>query len=124
LPADYEINAELRLVITHASGILTDSDVLDYYTRLKNDPRFDPTYNQLCDLRPVTRIATAPETLRELARSRIFAPAARRAFITQAGADFGLARMFQTFCEIEGTSVGVFKDAREAEAWLGGPGAG
>lgn len=119
MPAEYEINAERRLVITHASGILSDFDVLDYYRRLKADPRFDAAFNQLCDLRPVTRIATAPETLRELARNKIFSPTARRAFITQSGADFGLARMFQAFCEIEGTSIGVFKDSREAEAWLG-----
>lgn len=119
MPATYEIDAASCLVRTRAWGELTDADLTDYYRRLRADPDFQPTFNQFCDLRPVSRIAATPETLRDLARTKIFAPSARRAFLTKSDADFGLARLFQTYSELEGSTVGVFKEEAAAVAWLG-----
>jgi len=119
MPAEYDIDPTRGLVRTRAWGELTDGDVLEYYRRLSVEPAFRPTYSQLCDLRAVTRIATTPATLRDLARSKIFAPSSHRAFVTRPEADFGLARMFQAFCEQEGTTIGVFLQLEEAEAWIG-----
>ncbi len=121
MPASYEIDAAHRLVRTRAWGELTDEDLADYYRRLAADPEFQPTFNQFCDLRPVSRIAATPQALRNLARAKVFAPSARRAFLTKNDADFGLARLFQTYSELEGSTIGVFKQEDEAVAWLATP---
>jgi hypothetical protein len=121
MPATYDIDQARGLVQTHAWGELTDNDIVEYYRLLRADPAFLPTFNQLCDLRTVTRIATGPATLRDLARSSIFAPTARRAFVTRPEADYGLARMFQAFCEMEGATIGVFLRLEDAETWIAQP---
>jgi hypothetical protein len=119
MPATYEIDVTRGLVLSRAWGELTDEDVVEYYRRLRTEPAFRSTFNQLCDMRTVTHIATAPATLRELARTKIFAATARRAFVTKADADYGIARMFQAFCELEGTTIGVFQRLEDAQAWVG-----
>jgi hypothetical protein len=121
MPATYEIDTASRLVRTHAWGELTDADLTEYYRRLRADPDFQPTFNQFCDLRTVSRIAATPQGLRTLARTKVFAPSARRAFLTSSEADFGLARMFQTYSELEGSTIGVFKREEDAIAWLATP---
>ena len=119
MPAEYEIVREYRLVRTYESGELTDEDLRGLYDRVRADPAFDPSFRQLCDLRSVTRITASVETLRFLAQSRLFLPAARRAFVVGREVDFGLARLFQAYSEAEGGTVEVFRNMADAEAWLG-----
>jgi hypothetical protein len=118
MPAEYSIHPELRLVRSRAWGYLTDAESRAHYTHIANDPHFLPSFRQLCDLREVVQIQAATGTLRDLALKSIFAPGTRRAFIAPEDEHFGLARMLQTFCELEGTEVGVFRTMEEATTWL------
>jgi hypothetical protein len=124
VPAVHEIDIPRRLVLTIEWGELSDGDLRGLYDRIGEDPAFDPTFRQLCDLRNVTRITTSVETLRYLAQSPIFQPGAKRAFVVGREVDFGLARLFQAYSETEGQTVEVFRDMSEAEAWLGLSGEG
>ena len=119
MPAVHEIDLSHRVVRTFESGELSDEDLRGLYDRIRADPAFDPSFRQLCDLRSVTRITTSIETLRFLAQSRIFLPGAKRAFVVGREVDFGLARLFQAYSEVEGGTVEVFRNMAEAEAWLG-----
>jgi hypothetical protein len=119
MPITYTVDPVLRMVFTRAEGILTETETSDVYRRIKEDPAFDPGFSQLCDLTVAEEIQTSAPYLRELARQSIFAKGARRAFVTSQLFHYGLARMLQSFCEIEGTEIGVFKSKEEAEAWLG-----
>lgn len=119
MPVSYSVNPVLRMVFTRAEGILTEPETTDLYRKIKADPAFDPGFSQLCDLTVVEEIQTSAPFLRELARQSIFAHGARRAFVTSQLFHFGLARMLQSFCELEGTEIGVFKSMAEAEEWLG-----
>jgi hypothetical protein len=119
VPAVHEIDVRCRLVRTHESGELTDEDLRGLYDRIRADPAFDPSFQQLCDLRPVTRITTSVETLRFLAQSRLFLPGVKRAFVVGREVDFGLARLFQAYSEVEGGTVEVFRNMSDAESWLG-----
>ena len=83
------------------------------------DPAFAPSLRQICDLREVAAIEITTDILRELAESSVFLPGTKRAFVAPQDAHFGLARMLQTFCEFEGTIIGVFRSMGEAERWLG-----
>jgi hypothetical protein len=119
LPAEHEIDVARGVVLTKQWGELSDGDLRGLYDRIRSDPAFDPTFRQLCDLRAVTRITTSVETLRALAQTRIFQPGARRAFVVGREVDFGLARLFQAYSEVEGGTVEVFRNMLDAETWLG-----
>ena len=119
MPTSYTVDPVLRMVFTRAEGILTEFETTDLYRRIRQDPDFDPGFSQLCDLTVVEEIQTSAPYLRELARQSIFSSGARRAFVTSQLFHYGLARMLQSFCEIEGTEVAVFKTMAEAEEWLG-----
>ena len=124
MPAAHEIDVSRRLVLTKEWGELSDDDLRGLYDRIRADSAFDPSFRQLCDLRAVTRITTSIEMLRFLAQSRIFLPGAKRAFVVGREVDFGLARLFQAYSEVEGGTVEVFRKMTEAEAWLGLTGEG
>lgn len=122
MPLDYEIDGDHRLVRSRAWGFLTDAETKAHYLRIAADPAFDPSFSLLCDLRGVTQIEAAPATLRELAKFSTFARGTRRAFVVFDDEHFGLARMLQAFCELEGAEVGVFRDLPAAYQMLGVPG--
>ena len=119
MPATYEVDLALRLVRTREWGVLTDEDLRQLYEKIRSDPAFDPTFRQLCDLRAVTQITTSVDTLRSLAQTQVFSPGVRRAFVVGRAVDFGLARLFQAYSEVEGQTVEVFREMNDAEAWLG-----
>jgi hypothetical protein len=119
LPASYELDLPKRLVRTRGWGVLTDAEVGDLYERLRRDPAFEPTFQQLCDLRQVTDLQTTVEALRALARRPTFAPGARRAFVVGREVDYGLSRLFQAYAEPKGSLIEVFREWEPAEEWLG-----
>ena len=119
MPTSYQLDLRQQLVRSRYWDVLTDADIVSHYQRLGADPDFRPSFRQLCDLRDVSRIAAHTETLRDLANNSIFAPDARRAVVVSGDLDYGLARMFQTFCELAGSQVEVFRDEPSAQAWLG-----
>lgn len=118
VPTAYHIDAEHQVVRSRAWGVLTDVESSEHYRRLAAEPAFQRTYRQVCDLRGVTALDLSADAIRGLAQSSVFAVGVRRAFVASDDTSFGLARMLQTFCDIEGSEVGVFRSLAEAEAWL------
>ncbi len=121
MPSSYEIDPALELVRSRAWGLLTEEESIVHYRELANDPAFRPTYRQTCDLRNVDTMDLSAAALRGLARTSVFAPGVKRAFIAEEDAHFGLSRMLQAFFEFEGTEIGVFRTMEEAEQWLNLP---
>lgn len=118
MPTSYEVVPELRLVRSRAYGRLTEQESWEHYSGLSDDPDFSPDFRQLCDLTDVTELEASTPFLKELARKSVFAPGTRRAFVAPADVQYGLARMLQVFCDIEGSEVAVFRTRQEAEEWL------
>lgn len=118
MPSEYWMDSAQHLVRSRAWGTLTMADSMAHYGRIARDGRFDPTFRQLCDLRGVEVFDLSRAELREMAKHSIFSPGTRRAFVAHEDEHFGLARMFETFCELEGCVVGVFRTIEEAERWL------
>jgi len=119
MPASYQLDLENRLVRTRGWGVLTDPEVRDLYDRLRVDPDFEPSFQQLCDLREVTDLKTTADALRALARRPTFAQGVRRAFVVGREVDYGLSRLFQAYSEPQGSVIEVFREWEAAEAWLG-----
>ena len=107
------------MVTSRISGTVTNDEVLQHNRQLRADPRFDPTFRQLADMSGVTLNAVTTDNVQETARDQYFAPGTRRALVVSDDTTFGLCRMFATYAESLGQVITVFRDRKEAEAWLG-----
>jgi hypothetical protein len=51
MPVSFRIDAKQRLVVSTLQGTVSEEEIADHNRRLRNDPAFDPQYQQLIDLR-------------------------------------------------------------------------
>jgi hypothetical protein len=119
LPASYSIDPDQRFVMSRIWGAVTNDEVDQHNEGLRSDPLFDPTYRQLADMTDVTLNLVSADNVRETARDQYFAPGARRALVVSDDTTFGLCRMYATYAESLGQVVRVFRERKDAEAWLG-----
>ena len=122
MPITYVIDPLRRLVRSRAWGTFTDADFRAYKVRLAADPAFDPSYQQLGDLREVTRVELSSVVVADVAMHLCFSPRARRALVAREPCAYGVARMYELYAEAAGQQVRVFTDVDTAEAWLAGVG--
>jgi hypothetical protein len=125
MPITYRIDTKQGLVLTAATGVLTDDELLEHKRALAADPAFSPDMRQLSDVRDVERLAVTPDGVRlmvALDRDQSDQLGDYRLAIV-AGADFvfGTARMYQNMTDDRLAHVQVFRDMAEARAWLGLP---
>jgi len=120
MPLNYVVDKQHRLVTSTASGVVTYSDVTSHQSRLKNDPDFDPTFDQLVDGTAVTQIELTTDNVRAIARQRLFAAGSRQAIATGSEFAYGMARMFELYRDGAGTGrlVRVFNGLEAAQEWL------
>ena len=119
MPASYRIDLERRIILSTASGTLTDEDLRSHQRDVLADPHFESTLNQLWDLREVVQIETSNATLGELARARSYAAETKRALVAPRDVQFGMARMFQILHDQAPEDLRVFRNLEEARDWLG-----
>ena len=119
MPSSYTILPESRFVYTRGWGVVTDAMVLAQARALKSDPRFQPSFAQLYDLREAT-LAFTSAGVREVALVSPFGVGARRAFVTGSSDSlFGMVRMYEALREPARDEVMGFHDVHEALRWLG-----
>jgi hypothetical protein len=117
--AFYEIDRQRRLVLSSGTGVLTKEDILGHMDRLSKDPDFDPDFSQLTDFTQITALEIEPEDVRQLAQRKIFSPHSRRALLVKDDLQYGLARMFEIYRELNGeTGIRVFRNLDEALEWI------
>ena len=122
MPISYRIDPERRLVVTTASGILTDDDIIELKRRLAADPEFKAGMRELSDVRAVTDLQVSSAGVRRMAamdESPSSTPSGYKLAIV-AGSDttFGMARMYQMFTESNHPHVAVFRNYDGARRWL------
>lgn len=122
MPMSYEIDDQRSLVYCRTWGRLTNEELRDHYHALRADPRFDPSYRQLGDLRDVNLDLLDPVVVREVASARVFAPGVRRALVAPSDHAYGLSRIFAAYADTGLQEVKVFRDMATAERWLSGGG--
>ena len=119
LPMTSEIDVDRRLVRTRLVGAVTVAEVEEHNRALALDPKFKPQFEQLVDLSGMTAILYDLAAVRKSAGEHVFSPGVRRALVATSDAAFGMSRMFAMQSESEGQRIEVFRDMKEAEAWLG-----
>ena len=121
MPARYVILLDRRLVVSIGWGRLTFSDFRLQQDAFKNDPLFDPAFDQLVDVSQVERLELTTEQAKIIAARGIFHPTSRRAVIAKDPSVFGTARMMDAHHSVATgrNYVRVFYDRDAALKWLG-----
>ena len=119
MPVVYKIDTVHRIVFTRGFGVVADEELLLHNIDLMADPAFDPTFDQLLDFTEVTGADIQSETIRRIARKRIFDLSSRRAIVVNTNLKFGFARMFQNLRLPEDENIKIFWNLSEARNWLG-----
>ncbi len=126
MPLTYRIDVKHRIVIATASGTLSIDDLFVYQQDawLHEEVR---GFNELVDMRSVDVVN--PPSAAHLRSFSEFAASmdksvgeSKLAIVAKGDLDFGLARMFQTFRELNPTSkkkIQVFRLLSDALAYLG-----
>ena len=119
LPATYEIDHQRRLITSRLWDPVTDREVFDHNKKLRSDPQFEPTYQQLVDLTGITEVVVTTSMINETSLGQFFEPGTRRATVAVDDAVYGMARMFALRAESVGQTIQVFRDLKHARDWLG-----
>lgn len=125
MPIKYDILPSKELVIGTYNGVLRTDIAVQHIFDLFDRADFHPRFDVFEDLSRIThadisyaRMIQMISALEPLLKTR--APNARSAFYAPNDAIYGLTRMYQqTLKSIIGNEIGVFRDRREALAFLG-----
>jgi hypothetical protein len=123
MPISYRIDEARGLVLTTATGTLTDDDILGLKARLLADPRWAPGMGELADVRAIDRLEVTTAGVQHMARQDAAGPALgsyRLAIVAPQDEVYGMARMYQMLTERAVPNVRVFRDLEAAEGWLRG----
>ncbi|CAN5164712.1 hypothetical protein BH09GEM1_BH09GEM1_22870 [soil metagenome] len=118
----YVIHPARRRVEAHVDAMTSGAELKDGMEALLDDPKFDPTFGILIDLRELVR-APSVSDLAELAsfvRLRAVSPDARRAFVTSSPVFYQLALLFTKLTQGTVARYRVFRSTDAAESWLAG----
>jgi hypothetical protein len=118
MPLTYVIDASRRIIVSRATGVLTEDDLRAAHMLVQGDPAFNPNFGQLLDLRAATDVLVSVPTMARLAATSAFAPGVRRAFVGITDAQYNMAWTFAMLSEPHDQNIHVFRDFAVAEAWL------
>ena len=118
MPASYKIDTAVRVIFSKAEGRVTDEELLAHQDRLREDPAFNLSFDQIYDYSDVTEINVSDDTIRQLAKRQPFLPSVQRAFVVKSDSVRGLAQKFLAYAELDPGQVKIFDDMEAARQWL------
>ena len=119
MPAFYHIDKDRKIVMSTASGVLTRKDLTTHMQGLMKDPDFNPSFSQLADFSHITGRELTAEDIRDIARTTVFSPNSRRAFIVADDQSESLAEMFAILRDVAGErGIRVFRTLEEGIDWI------
>lgn len=121
-PISFEVNISHRLRRATFSGVITEPVLFHTYEQLLSEPDYDPTLNDLVDMRGVERLEVSSQGVRQLVG--LFAQPETQstnklAIVAPESYIFGMARMYEILSSDTSEQIQVFRDLRDAERWLG-----
>jgi hypothetical protein len=119
MPYSYLIDLERGVVFSKIWGTLTDDEVADHATGLREDPRFDPELDQILDMRELSELKVTSHGIRKLATLVPFDPESRRAFVVGTGQAEGLSRVLFTYTEAGVDQYTLFRSLEPAMESVG-----
>ena len=119
MPIHYSIDENRRVIFIRVWGELNDDVMLAEQRRAREDPAFDPGYDQFLDLSQIESLRITSRGVAELVGASRRDPDAKRAFVAPTDVLFGMARMSEIMLDDAAQQIAVFRTADEARAWLG-----
>ncbi len=123
MPVTVKILTPLKLVVVDCSGVVTDNDWLDTFSRLWANPSFDRSSDKLIDTRRVERFEVKSATIFRLGAEarKVYEgqPKSKTAVVAPLPEIHGVARQHQLITEGIAPETQVFWTYEEACAWLG-----
>jgi hypothetical protein len=117
MPFSLHVDESRKVFHVDAIGEVDDAELMDLTARLREEVGFVSEYPILCDCSAVTKVLISSSLIELLAK----AARARTNFvavIAPRAVAFGLARMYQIFCDPDCARIQVFAEVDEAIAWL------
>ncbi len=115
----YRIDQSLGVVFTTAEGELKKEEALAHQEALSTDGDFDPSYNQIVDVRKTTNIDFSASDLLRFYVTEGFSKESRRAIVVgDQEASAGKQLLAQIVTDFALDRIKVFSDLETACAWL------
>jgi hypothetical protein len=119
MPYAYTIDSDRDAVLVRVEGVHGDSEALVLVRELVSDVKYHRGMRVLVDFTGLTQNNVSSSGLREVVAVLKPAPDSRRAFLVGNLTDFGISRMYQAFCELNGFhSPEIFRTRKEAVDFL------
>jgi hypothetical protein len=114
----YSIDRPRRLVRTRLWGAVSTADIVDLFSRIVLDPRFEPEFRSIADLRETTVLTGDSMGFGSIASNQVYLAGVRRAMVATQDDVVAMLQLFATYSERFGQVVRVFTDIGEAERWV------
>lgn len=117
----YTIDAKERLIRTRCSGFVNVEEVTEHFRELASDPACPDYLDVLLDLSSINSLPDKRELQAvtvELGRVRARVRFGLCAIVVERLVLYGMLRMFSVMAQDYFSSIRVFRDIAEAEAWL------
>ena len=118
MPFTNQILVSERIVLTVASGVMSDQMAIANQKVIAEHPDFDPAFDQIADLTGVSRVEITHDGLNQLSMNSPFLPSSRRAFIITNSESADKLGIFFKSTVLQSEGVLVTKDREEAYRWL------
>jgi hypothetical protein len=119
MSASYEVDSERRIIVVTVRGELGDEDLLEIHDRIRAEPKLDPSFRLLIDLRGASgRDVTMGGVQNLIERPLLLSPQARRAIVVATDFGFGMSRMYESLRGDLTGAIRVFRDLDQARQWL------
>jgi hypothetical protein len=125
MPIRIRVEPAARLRHAVFEGTIGDDELIDAYAAVLGDPDFDPTLNDLVDVRAVRRVDVTPAGVRRLAElvqqiDRFSLPT-KVAVVAADDVAYDTARMYEALRVGQRAPAEhrVFREMAEARRWLG-----
>ena len=119
MPFTYSIDLDRNILFIHAEGTVTDTDVVSLSRKIESDPKFHPGILVFNDSSKVTSNRITANGIKGILACRKFSAASRVLLFPENKADFGMARMYQTYCELgDAAQPQIFQSRAEALAFI------
>lgn len=122
MPIEYAIDADLGVVFTTASGVLTEDELLEHKRKVISDPGFKPGFIELSDVRSVSDLAISADALeRFVAQDDSDAERLKDyklAIVVSGALEFGMGAMYEMMSRANNRDVRIFRDLGLAKEWL------
>jgi hypothetical protein len=116
-PVRCMIDAERRTVFVKFVDKLSLRDLESYVRRLEQDPRFEPDFSEITDIRDVQIIDLSAEDMMKVAsQTDPFSARAYRAFVVRTPTQAHAARMHKIL--LSRKNFEIFESVEDAEQWL------